>query len=161
MSNTVVEAHYREHSAKLIKRYTRPLGSEQASEDVVHEAYARALKYFDRWDQTQPFEPWFAGLIKNAFRDQLSENRGITFEPIEDFDFTTIADTSRIDDLKEALRVEIAKEPEDRQIVLKLYFFGGYTGREISHVTPFTQGNIRKMIYQFRHKFLKDYKYST
>ncbi len=157
MIDQIIEEHHKANFSKFVTRFKRPLNSEHAAEDVVQEAYARALKYKDSYDPTQPFDNWFSSIIRNAFRDALNEERGIVREELNEFNHESLIDDAPMEDLKEALRDSISKESEGYQVVLKLFFFGGYTGREISQVTPYSQTNIRQIVLQFRNKFQKGY----
>lgn len=152
-----LEVYYKANFNKLVKRYKRPLGSEQAAEDVVQESFCRAIKYIDRWDSTQLFEPWFVIILRNAFRDKLNEDRGIVFEEIDEFDFPSKIDTRDYQELREAIEHQISKEREDKQEILNLFFFVGYTGQEISEMTDFKPGAIRKTVHDFKRKFFKEH----
>lgn len=156
MFHKTIEEHYRANFSTLVKRYKRALGSEHLSEDVVQEAYARCLKYQHTWDSSQEFAPWFSIILRNAFRDQLNSERGIIFEELDEFDFQ-IEDTTRIDDLRAAIDLYINRESLAHQPILRLFFLGGYTGKEISEITEFTQSNVRYAVSAFKKRFLLKY----
>lgn len=156
MFNKTIEEHYRANFNTLVKRYKRPLGSEQAAEDVVQEAYVRCLKYQHTWDSSQEFTPWFSIILRNAFRDQLSSERGISFEELDEFDYR-IEDTERIDDLRAALELYIPRESLAHQPSLKLFFLSDYNCKEISEITELTHSNVRYIVSAFRKKFLLRY----
>lgn len=151
--NEMLEEHFRSNFGKLAKRYRRALGSDHLAEDVVQEAYARCLKYQNSWDSRLAFKPWFETILRNAFRDQINAERGIVFEDLDEYDFES-EDNSRLKDLQEQLRVWIARERLADQQLLTLFFFEGYTGKEISHVTEYTQTKIRQTIHKFKKSFI-------
>lgn len=157
MFSQIIEKHYRENFNTLVKRYKRSLGSEQLSEDVVQEAYARCLKYQHTWDPRQDFAPWFSIILRNAFRDQLNSERGIVFEEIDEFDYR-IEDKTRINELRDAVELYIARESLAHQPVLTLFLLGGYTGKEVSEITEYTQTNVRAIVANFKKKFLLRFK---
>ena len=157
MFDVMLEEHYRKNQRLLAKRYRRALGSDHLAEDVVQEAYARCLKYAHHWDSKQDFAPWFSIILRNAFRDQLNSERGITFEELNEYDFES-EDTSRIDDLREALVLEIGKAKEDNQNLLTLFFLDGYTGKEISEITEHSQSKVRQTVHLFKKRFVLRYK---
>lgn len=158
MSKQIVEQYYRDNYPNLVKRYHRSLGSTQAAEDVVQEAFTRCLRYIDRYDPSQPFENWFAIIFRNAFRDQLNIEKGIVFEELDEFNHPNESVNSDIEELKEAIEYEITQEPEEKRIALTLFFFAGYTAKEISQLTPFTANNVWVTICRFRKRFIKVYK---
>lgn len=151
----VLEAHYKKAYSQLVKRYKRQLGSEQAAEDVVQEAYCRAIRYIDRWDEQYGFEPWLAIILRNAFRDQLNQDRGIVFVEINEFNHEGSLDNAQINDLKAAIRTAMKAETPEIQDILHLYFFAGYTGKEIADISPFGPGYVRQVVFRFKNKFLE------
>ena len=53
----------------------RILGSADAARDACQEAAARALSARDRYDDSQPFYPWFHRILKNHCVDRLRGRR--------------------------------------------------------------------------------------
>lgn len=158
MSVAVLEQYYRENYPVLVKRYKRALGSEQAAEDVTQEAFTRCLRYIDRYDSSQPFGPWFAIILRNAFRDQLNIEKGIVFEEFDEFRFEHPDSDEGYQELLNALQVAIKEESKEKQQILYLFFFEGYTAKEISQLLPVTANNVWVSCTRFRQKFMKNYK---
>jgi RNA polymerase sigma-70 factor (ECF subfamily) len=53
----------------------RMLGCRQDAEDVVQEAFLRALRNLSRWDPQRPFEPWLLAIAGNRCRSLLARRR--------------------------------------------------------------------------------------
>ncbi len=51
------------------------LGDGAAAEDVVQEAFLRAVRSRDAYDASRPFAPWFYAILRNLCRDELRRRR--------------------------------------------------------------------------------------
>ena len=56
-----------QHANKAYSFAYRLAGNEQDARDLVQEAFARALKYFEKYDPARPFGPWVNRILKNVF----------------------------------------------------------------------------------------------
>jgi len=72
------------------------LRDDHAAEDVVQEAYLRALRYFAsfRGHDSDAARPWLLGIVRNACYAWLRDNRGAA-EPLE---YDEALDVERADD---------------------------------------------------------------
>lgn len=59
----------RRHAEKAYNFAYRLAGNEQDARDLVQEAFMHALKHFEKYDTSRPFEPWFNRILKNIFLD--------------------------------------------------------------------------------------------
>src|SRR3954462_5348165 len=65
------------------------------AEDVVQEAFVRALRYFDRLKGTDA-RPWLLGIVRNTCYTWLQKNRPTDLVAVDDFDaFASDADPDR------------------------------------------------------------------
>src|SRR5437868_1108945 len=55
------------------------------AEDVVQEAFMRALRYFDRLKGTDA-RPWLLGIVRNTCYTWLEKNRPADLVPLDDFE---------------------------------------------------------------------------
>src|SRR3546814_3055187 len=69
----IIEYHYRNNFKNLISRYSRQFQSHSRAEDIVQEAYTRALQYWNRYSPEQPFGAWFNGILLNCVKDNIRE----------------------------------------------------------------------------------------
>lgn len=79
----IITQHYKDNYRRLIKRMTFRAGTEWDAEDVVQEAYARALRYQDSFDGTN-FDRWFNTILNNALREHKNNESGITHQSFEE-----------------------------------------------------------------------------
>ncbi len=59
----------RRHGDKAYNFAYRLAGNEQDARDLVQEAFMHALRHFEKYDTTRPFEPWLNRILKNIFLD--------------------------------------------------------------------------------------------
>lgn len=77
---------------KLVRRYLRPAlavaweftESRDDAEDVVQDAFHRALHGLDSYDARRPFRPWFFTIVRNAGRNAAAWRNRWSFEPLDD-----------------------------------------------------------------------------
>lgn len=146
----LIEDHYKAHKDRIVKRYTRFAGSLEASEDIVQEAYYRALRYFDTYDKSSKFETWFSRILKNALNHYKNVERG---HPYEEFDEELVEGIdfcgyNRV--LLEQIRNEIYSYNGETQEVLQLYFKWGYSPKEINQIVDMKYKAIEQTIYRFK-----------
>lgn len=148
-----IEDHFRKQRNNYVKKITRRSGTPEAAEDIVQEAYTRALKYSHSFIQGD-LDKWMSTIIGNTLRDYMNAERGYTpVEPKEDDELAPeVLYPRRV--MKEVYdRIELMSK--DQQEVLNYFFRQEYTAKEISEITFFTQNKCDKIIQKFR-KELKE-----
>jgi RNA polymerase sigma-70 factor (ECF subfamily) len=58
--------------------------SRDDAEDVVQDAFHRALHGLDSYDARRPFRPWFFTIVRNAGRNAAAWRNRWSFEPLDD-----------------------------------------------------------------------------
>lgn len=77
---------------ELVRRYLRPAlavareftESLEDAEDVVQDAFHRALRGLDGFDDSRPFRPWFFTIVRNVGRNAAAWRNRWSFEPLDD-----------------------------------------------------------------------------
>ncbi|OVE75531.1 hypothetical protein BVX98_07385 [bacterium F11] len=59
----------RQHGEAAYNFAYRLAGNEQDARDLVQEAFLRALRNFDKYDSSKPFEAWLTTILRNIFFD--------------------------------------------------------------------------------------------
>ena len=144
--------HYEKNFGKLEKRYARRFDNPHIGQDVVNEAYTKALKYRETYDAGQPFENWFGVICYNAFRTLCAEELGHVAEDLDDHDVAGTETYYEMDRLWAQIIAAISKQKPEAQEVLRLYFEKGYTITEISEFHIMSHRQIRVHVYAFKHK---------
>ena len=147
-----IETYYREHRVDLIKQVIGRAGSKAAAEDIVQEAFTRALTYYNSYvPGIYEFGAWFHRILNNAAKDyiQTERNRGMMVD-VADGEL----EGPRIDQYKKLLLKEIVKmieaKPVDTRHILHLYFIEQYKPADIAKIVPVSNGAIRAVVHRFR-----------
>lgn len=154
----MIENFYRNNRERQIKFVRRILYEDPCSaEDVVQEAYYRAIRYYTTFEKHGgPLDKWFTSILFNCINDKLKENKnrqeGVNGIKI----LREVSDIKFILDNKENIEKEISliKKPDHRQI-LNAFYIKGYTSKEIRETIGYNLTKIRKVCSLF-HKHLKE-----
>ncbi len=145
-----IEEHYRVNRNRIVKRYTKFAGTKEAAEDIVQEAYYRALRYKDSYNSDSKFETWFSRILKNVLNHYKNVEKGGSYEEFDEEVVEGIEFCGYNRVLLEQIRNEIFSYGDDSQEVLSLYFKWGYSPREISQIVDMKYKAIEQSIYRFK-----------
>ena len=144
--------NYREYLA-MAKRFTDR--DEYLAEDIVQEAFARALKYRKSFNNSYgTLEDWFRGILYKAGLDFKSEERmsGMTRE-VKEWDLSTDVETGKLKKMLQELSSEVALLTGQNKHICHLYFLCGYKPREICEVLNVPNSTVHVSVYRFAEKF--------
>ena len=145
--NELYERDYAKYVKVAVGRGTKA----QDAEDVVQEAFTRAITYAGGYDSSRPLVKWFNTILNNAIRDKKSEIKmdGMVRNSKDDDLFT-----DGEDDFKKRLCSSIEREMEGRsqshRSIIYLYFMNGYKPREICKIVEDNIQNIYKVLGRFK-----------
>ena len=131
---TEIETFYRNQYGQLVKRMTWVTGSSHDAEDIVHDAFERAMKYYDSFEQGKDFERWFSIILSNCFkRHQNLARLGGTSKPFEECEdeLEPVFPTAYNEILRQEIRDLANGKPEQQKEVLRLTLDFGYKPSEI------------------------------
>lgn len=145
----IVESYYRDNYRRLVKSLVRRAGSEENAEDIVQEAFARAIEFFHAYDQSRPFEGWFIRIMNNCLREYkvAERNHGMALRELEVDE--EVEDNNNAQLYKRAAQYLIEKQGEDKE-VLSLYFLKCYKTGEIAKIVGRPYRQVVEVIYQFK-----------
>ena len=154
-----IEQHHRESFDRLVIVYSHRAGGKWAAEDVVQEAFSRALKYRNSFDETkQEFGGWFNGILNNSLREYKHKERllGMSVEYTEEMDeLTPLLEWE--DNLISAVKKDIDGKSEQVRQALWLYLFRRYKPREIAQVVEMSNTHIRTTVKEFKQEMRAKY----
>jgi RNA polymerase sigma-70 factor (ECF subfamily) len=145
------DALVRRHLPGALVAAERLLGDRADAEDLVQDAFLRALDRLPLLDPNRPFGPWFFTLLRNLGINQLRAKRVRYTEP-EQLD---AASPDALPD-EEMVRAEVrerfdaalaALTPRQREIVM-LFEVEGWKGAEIAEHLGLTPENVRWHLHQ-------------
>ena len=151
----MIEQYYKDKHDMLVKRYTRRAGTVQDAEDLVQEAFYRALKYQASFDQSRhELSTWMGGILNNCLRDFKRYQMG---GPEMDYKEEPVADPDLhwVKEMQGKVREEIEKKSGNLRDVLHLYFNLGYKPREIVQTLDVRNGTVRQSVWEFK-KLLRE-----
>jgi RNA polymerase sigma-70 factor (ECF subfamily) len=148
---TAFDALVRRHLPGALVAAERLMGDRSDAEDLVQDAFLRALDRLPLLDPGRPFGPWFFTLLRNLGINQLRARR-VRFTEPEPLD---AASTDALPD-EELMRSEMrdlfdkalaALTPRQREIVM-LFEVEGWKGVEIAEHLGLTPENVRWHLHQ-------------
>lgn len=141
-----LELAYKDRSRELITWATRRTGSREDAEDLLHDAFASALKGIGQIEKLADPMGWIFTSLRNKVID-LWRKRGrrqeygtsrIAVESVQEIVAATglgPAEQLEKDELYAALDDAIAALPEEQRAVIEAQVFGGRTFRQIAEQT--------------------------
>jgi RNA polymerase sigma-70 factor (ECF subfamily) len=145
------DALVRRHLPGALVAAERLLGDRADAEDLVQDAFLRALDRLPLLDPGRPFGPWFFTLLRNLGINQLRAKRVRHTEP-ELLDAASM--DARPDEEMERAEVRerfdaalAALTPRQREIVM-LFEVEGWKGAEIAEHLGLTPENVRWHLHQ-------------
>lgn len=158
----IIEKYYHNKKKELINRVNRRVGSRELAEDIVQEAFARALKYYDGFNpDIHEFGAWFSGILDNTTKSLVGaeRSRGISVD-IEVEEYAGISSDPYLVALLNEIKVMINEEADNKKYILYLYFIQQYKPSDIVKLVPESYDVIKHLIQWFkievRHKYGED-----
>jgi RNA polymerase sigma-70 factor (ECF subfamily) len=137
----------------------------QDAEDLVQEAYLKAYRYYDKFEEGTNFKAWLFKILKNSFinryRKQQSRPIHSAFEDIEGGLESHILEdaTGTIPSPEEQLFEKVLDEhvqealeslPEDYRMVVVLADLEGFSYKEVAEILDIPVGTVMSRLYRGR-----------
>ncbi|GAB5537150.1 MAG: sigma-70 family RNA polymerase sigma factor [Rubricoccaceae bacterium] len=113
--------------------------------ELAHDAFLRAFRQLDRFEDGRPFMPWFRTILVRIAVDRHRSTRRYhaTIEPEADPP-ESVAEGTPLDALEAADVLRLLRAlPEDHRAVFNLYEIEGYSHDEISGLLGIAAGTSR------------------
>lgn len=157
----MIEQFYKENYPMLVKKISSRRMQEADAEDVVQEAFYRALKYKDSFNSDrQEIGAWFNTILNNTFKDYRHANFTGDFSFVEEehMEERDEAEEKWLDkDLLEKVRSEVALLKKNQRDVVELVVLNGYKYKEASQILDESIANIKKIVYRFKQNLREKY----
>lgn len=160
---TQIEDLYNKNRRRYVNLMSSILRGDRAlGEDVVQEAFCRAVQYQDSFDiKRGKLTTWFNRILFNSLRDVQAQSRN---QPMpNNYDYSAedlFAELELSDDVELSHLVEkhIAEvKNEEHKRILTLFFMNGYTSSEISQIEhKVSVSNVTTVVGRFRLSLMAD-----
>jgi len=137
--------------ARLIAK--RLMQNPDDADDLVQDAFLRALERIGTFDASRAFEPWFTRLLVNLGRDQ---HRKQAVRRTESHDPEAIPGGTRPDreaersELRSSLSQALESLPDRQRLIVTLFEIDGRSTEEIAGMLNVSQVTIRWHLHQAR-----------
>lgn len=146
--NEVLERYYRDERDNLLRRLNFGAGTPENAEDVLQEAFVRALTYWETFDPDhKELGAWFSTILKNCLRDFKRDEW--LYGMGEDVDEVELLVEDEVADIAKQLRSLMDGKSEEHQEILSLYFEKNYSPKDIANITTTKVKTIKQIIWRF------------
>jgi RNA polymerase sigma-70 factor (ECF subfamily) len=137
------------HTPYLYRFALRLTGGDEAeAEEVVHDAWVRAVERMDRFDQRSTLRTWLAGIVVNCVRERRREQVnavGLELVAVAEDDQALTFGAERVD-----LERAIAALPAGYRHVLVLHDVEGWTHQDIAAALGLSVGTSKSQLFRAR-----------
>lgn len=150
--DVIITNYYKNNYGSCVKSVYRRVGSTPNAEDVVQDAFTKALQYWGSYNQKEPFEGWFITILNNCCRDYVQKERlGGAIDDISIDELTEeLTDESPKDYPSKLVRRVINESKPRSRDILTAYFFKDMPPADISNLYGVANKTIRMCIYRFK-----------
>lgn len=153
--NLIVEEHWRKSYPKYVKMvtYRVPNNSKQIAEEVVQEAYCKAMTYFRTFNpELSAFDTWFSRILNNCVNKKRLEESGGGSTKEVDAETPSLGITKDEKELLNLLLQDINSLVGLKRDVLTMFYFNGFKTVEIADFLNKKHSTVRQIIFQWRSK---------
>lgn len=153
-----IEKCFRERWDEFVKRISRRCVNVADAEDVVSEAFKRAIQYKDTYNpEKQAIHVWLYMIVTNAYHDYISDlfKRGMSVSVSDEHVPGYEQDFENIDMACKIMEKIDGMTPGPVRDCLAMYYGLGMTPREIAMVSPVDAKFVRNNVYRFKEYIIK------
>lgn len=154
-----VEKHYRTHHDKLVRKFSWFCKNERDGEDVVQDAYTKAIRYYDPDCPPLNFEHWFSRILFTCAQDHRRLNFGNSLD-VEEEEFEGVPCNEYNAEMVRQVYEFIATKPDDIKERLYLHFKYGYSAMDIHNIVGGPYITSAKLISRFREELKERFDYA-
>jgi RNA polymerase sigma factor (sigma-70 family) len=151
-----LEQHYKDNFNKLVKRMSYRSGTQWDGEDIVNEAYARALKYSASY-RDEGFDKWFNTVLNNTFKDHKRNENGMSHSSLDEELIEGTECQHYNDQIIKEIYDLISTKSSVQIEILDLHWRQEMTAIEISKTTDHSYSNCHQIIRRFRQELKELY----
>jgi len=145
----------------LVNRYVRPAlavaweftDTLEDAEDVVQEAFRRAVVALTRFDVNRPFRPWFFTILRNVARSAASAKALRVHQALEETvpdEAPTPLDLVESVELQARLDMELEALSEMQRVCFRLCVLEGLSSAEVAEALGMNDATVRTHVFRAR-----------
>jgi RNA polymerase sigma-70 factor (ECF subfamily) len=143
----------RRYMARAFRVAYRLLGHREDAEDLVQDAFVRALEKLDTFERGRPFAPWFFRLLTNRGLNArksraLRQTSAVPDEAAAPGE--SPAESAERADVRERLRAALEGLPPKQRVVVQMFEVEGRSSAEIAAALGMAEGTVRWHAHQAR-----------
>jgi RNA polymerase sigma-70 factor, ECF subfamily len=152
------------HMDALYRTALRMTKNESDAEDLVQEAFAKAYRFWDKFEPGSNCRAWLFKIMTNIFINEYrSKSRAPVAVNVDDIDdnflYGQLAQTGREDNPEQHLfakvfdadvKKAIEELPDDFRLVVILSFLEGFSYQEIAEIADLQLGTVKSRLHRGR-----------
>lgn len=146
----IIEAHYKKNFSKYVLQMSFRAGSVQDAEDIVQDAYERAIRYSNSFSADKDFDTWFGRIRYNCLKDNRKKERGHAMVEFDEFDFEGTDCQQYTDEQKAQIQKFLESKSTEQQEILHLHFNLNYQVSDICAVLGSNYPATHQCVRRFR-----------
>lgn len=122
------------------------LKSEMDAEDAVSEAVIKAWEHLDKLRKKEKFKSWIMTILANETKNILTKKKKVELmESLDNFGKAACTDGTELWEL-------VMELPEDFRMVVILYYYEGFSTKEIAKILKISGGTVKSRLSRARQK---------
>lgn len=155
---TIIEKYYKANFDKLVKRMSFRAGTVQDAEDIVQDAFERAIKYKESFEIGLPFNHWFQRILNNALKQHKNMQKGFNHPvELEEEHLEPVECPGYNKQLRRQIEQEMQGLSDESCEIVILYFTYGYRIKDIVEITNLKYKVVDNAIQRFKHTIRQKY----
>ena len=150
---TAFDTLVRRHTARAYVLARRVLGDADDAEDLVQDAFIRALDRIGTFDTERPFAPWFFRLLLNLGLNARKSRARRQLLPLPD-DAPSRQDTpdrvAEQSEIRTRFIAALTKLPPRQRVIVSMHEVDAVSSAEIAHMLGVTQETVRWHLHHAR-----------
>ena len=116
------------------------------AEDAVSEAVIKAWEHLDKLRKKEKFKSWIMTILANETKNILAKKKKIELmESLDNFDKAVCTDGTGLWEM-------VMELPEDFRMVVILYYYEGFSTKEIAKILKISGGTVKSRLSRARQK---------
>lgn len=140
------------YNADLTRLCISLCGNMTDAEDLLQDTWLKAMKFYQKYDKSKPFDKWLYSICVNTYKNTLNsaflKKRKSFHSDEEEKEFFNsipqITDSTKEDYLE--LHKAVSSLSKKQRIVIVLYYFKDYSVTEISQIINIPAGTVKSRL---------------